>query len=761
METRYIGTRVQRLEDPRLIAGAGTYVDDIKIPGTLFAAFARSPHAHARINRIDTGLARSSPGVEMVLTFADLPAALQKPLPTRGGKLLQDPPIFAPANKAVHYVGQIVAIIVACTRAEAEDAAALVDVDYDPLPPVVDYTKALEPGAPTAHEGAKDNLAARLKVAFGEVDKVFASAPHVFKETFHMHRGGCHAMECRGTLIAPDPATGRLDVWSSTQNPFGLRANLTRYLGRDPATIHALAPDVGGGFGPKSNTYPEDYALAASAVMLGKPVKWIEDRREHFLATHQQRDQHWELEVAASAEGRMLALRGRCLHDNGAYVPSDLTVPRSSTISFPGPYALQALSIEVSVVLTNMVPVTPVRGSGRPNVCFVLERMADRIARELRLDPADVRRRSFVGKDQFPYSTGIIGRDGKTSITYDSGDYHACLDLALGPFADFRARQAKARAEGRYIGLGIASYVEDTGRPLEGARVTVDAKGKVLVTTGAGSQGQGLKTILAQIAADALGVPLADVTVEIADTDKYHFAQGTVGSRTAVTAGSSAHVAAMEVRDKVMRAAADLLGSGNRFLEISDGVVRIADEPQRKVTLAEVAAKSGSLTATSDFNAGDQTYANGSNVCEVEVDVETGAVKILRYVVGHDCGRMLHPGMIEGQIRGGVVHGIGNALFEHMKYDESGNPLTTNYGDYLLPIATEIPRIEVLHLETLSPRNPLGIKGAGEGGTIPAAACVIAAIEDALSPFGVRIRSHPLSSEDIVNLIADAHTKAA
>jgi carbon-monoxide dehydrogenase large subunit len=413
-----------------------------------------------------------------------------------------------------------------------------------------------------------------------------------------------------------------------------------------------------------------------------------------------------------------------------------------------------------------MVPVVPVRGSARPNVCFVLERLADRIAHELKLDPAEVRRRSFIAKEQFPYDTGLKGRDPGSSTVYDSGDYHACLEQALVPFADFKQRQAAARSKGRYIGFGLASYVEDTGRPFEGATVAVARSGRITVTTGAGAQGQGLQTILAQITADALGVTLDAIDVVTADTDRFKEGQGTVGSRTAVTAGSSTHVAAIELKEKLLRAAAGLLSSGNRFLEIRDGRIAIADEPSTSITVADVAQRLGdsdlaALTATGEHNAGAQPFSFGTNACEVDVDIDTGEVRIVRYVVAHDCGRLIHPGMVDGQIRGGVVHGIGNALFERMSYDESGNPVTTNYGEYLLPMAMEMPRIEIHHLETLSPLNPLGIKGAGEGGTIPAAACIIAAVENALEPFGVHLTQHPISPQRVLEMIGAPRRTAA
>lgn len=766
MGVRYLGAAVRRLEDPRLITGRGQFVDDLPMGGVLHAAFVRSPHAHARITGFDAQAARGLPGVVAVFTGADIGGAAPTP------ELLPSPMILQPrtqaplASEAVHYVGEAVAIVVAESRAVAEDATAMVTVDYEPLDPMVDARRALAPGAPLAHEGAPDNRVAAMSARFGNADVVFAAAPHVFRNSFALHRGGCHSMECRGVLARPDPLGGRLDVWSSTQSPYMVRRMLAQYLGRDENAVRVAAPDVGGGFGPKAVVYPEEYAVPLAAIALGRPVKWIEDRREHFVATTQQRDQWYDLEVAADGEGRLLAVRGRCVHDNGAYLPYGLVLPSTAIGSFPGPYALQALDIAVDVVFTNFVPNTPVRGAGRPNACFVLERLADRVARELGLSRAEVRRRSFVRVDQFPYETGIKGRDG-APISYDSGDYAACLDTALGMIGpDFRERQARARAQGRYIGLGVASYVEDTGlAPFEGATIRVQPNGKILLQTGAAAQGQGHKTAFAQICADLLGVRPEDVSVEAGDTAAFPLGVGTIASRIAVTGGSSVHMAATQVRAKAIKVAAKMLEASEADLELEDGAVRLVGT-DRHVGLGEIAGKLAGifgipmpagiepgLAATAFFEARQTTFANGTNACEVEVDIETGQVKILRYVVAHDCGKLINPMLVDGQIRGGVVHGIGNALYERMLYDESGQPLSTNYGEYLLPLATEMPRIEIAHLESPSPRNPLGVKGAGEGGTIPAAACVISAIEDALAPFNVRLSHHPVSPPDILAAI--------
>ena len=775
MGVRYFGARVDRLEDPSLLTGRGRFVDDLPVPGLTHVAFVRSPVAHARIKAINVEAASAMPGVIAVLRLADLDPA-RRVLPAIGpaGNMPQFKTTAPLAGDAVHHVGVTVAMVVAESRYQAEDAAVMVDVDYDVLPAVSDWRSALAPGAPLAHADQSSNLVSTLRVGFGDPAAVFAGAAHVFKETILTHRGGCHSMECRGVMARPDEIDGRLEVWSATQMPHALRRALANHLGLDINAVRVAVPDVGGGFGPKASIYPEEYAVAMAAMKLGRPVKWVEDRKEHFVSTTQQRDTIWQVEVAASGEGRMLGVRGRCLHDVGAYIPYGLIVSATALSSFPGPYALDALDLELDAVYTNMVPVTPVRGAGRPDACFVLERLADKVAHELRLDPADVRRRSFVTAAQMPYTTGLKGRDGKTPIVYDSGDYAACLELALSKVQNFRARQTAALAQGRYLGLGLSSCVEDTGvGPYEGATIRIDVNGRVLVSSGAAVQGQGTRTIMAQIAADALGVDVECVTVELQDTDKFPLGMGAVGSRTAVMAGTATHNAAQLLREKVLASAAAMLGSGNKFLELEGGEARIVGEPQSKVTLSAVAQRHAgafgapmpagvapdlSATAYAEFKG--LAFANGTNVAEVEVDIDTGEVRVQRYVVAHDCGRMINPRLVDGQIQGGVVHGIGNALFERMLFDDAATPLSVNYGEYLLPMSAEMPAVEIHHLESPSPTNPIGVKGAGEGGTIPAAACIIAGIEDALRPFGIRINEHPVSPERIVGWVRAAQQRS-
>lgn len=774
MGVRYFGAEVRRVEDPKLITGQGRYLDDLHIAGVLHAAFVRSGHAHARILGIDTAAARKAPCVTAVYTATDFGDVGSKSMPHMVPVAVVKQPLnYQPlADKEVCHVGVPIAVVIAASRSAAEDAAALIEVDYEVLPAVVDWRAALETNAARVHLGTPDNLVASLHGRFGAVEEVFAKAPHVFAEEFETHRGGCHSMECRGVIAMVEPFGGGLTVWSSTQAPHMIRRLIAEHLGRDERTVRVVAPDVGGGFGPKCGFYPEEVVIPLAAIKLQRPVKWVEDRFEHFQSTTQQRDQAWKLEVAADKNGRLLGVRGRCAHDNGGYVPYGLVAAVTSLSAFPGPYALEAVDIKLDVVFTNLVPNTPVRGAGRPTTCFVLERLADRVAHELKIDPADVRRRSFVRKNQFPYSTGMKARDG-SPISYDSGDFHACLDAVIKRSGDdFEARREQARRSGRYLGRGIASYIEDTGlAPFEGATIRVEPTGKVLIQTGAASQGQGHATMFSQICADILSVKIEDITVEAADTGVFPLGIGAIASRTAVTAGSSVHQASVAVRNKAIKVASEILEAAEGDLVLEDGAVRVVGAAGLNVPLGQIAARlngmSGipmfqgiepGLSATAFFEVRKTTFASGSHLSEVEVDIDTGRVKILRYIVGHDCGRLINPMLVDGQVRGGVVHGIGNALFERMIHDENGQPVTTNYADYLLPTAPEVPRIEIIHFESPSPLNPIGVKGAGEGGTIPAAACIIAAIEDALRPLGVRITEHPVSPARIRELVRAAGT---
>jgi len=773
MPETWFGRSVKRKEDPAFLTGKGRYIDDIRLPGMLHAAFVRSQHAHAKIRHIDAAAARALAGVHLVLTFADLPEALRRnklPLFVPNPAITQLHMPYALATEAC-YVGEPLAVVVAESRYVAEDAAALVFVDYDPLPAVTDCAAAIAPGSAPAHAGATSNIAARLPIQHGDADSAFARAAHVFREKISLHRGGPFSIECRGLVATHDAATDTFTIYVSSQGSHRIKRGLLDVLDLNDHQMRVVTPDVGGGFGPKGAIYPEYPVIAACARGLKAPVKWIEDRRENFLCTHQERDQRWDLEIAVDADGKILGLRGQLIHETGAYLPWGLVLPWIATTTVPGPYVVPNFKIEVVVAYTNKISTTPVRGAGRPQGVFVMERLMDRIARELKLDPAEARRRNFVRPEQMPYQVGIIARDGRP-VTYDSGDYPGAQARALDAagYTGFAARQEEAQRAGRYIGLGISNAVESTGLgPYEGATVRISTTGKIVVYTGATPQGQSHKTVFAQIAADQLGASYDDVTVVTADTADIAFGVGSFAARTAVNAGSSVHLAAIAVAQKIKHIAADMMEVAEEDLELADGFARVRGVPGLSKSFREIAIKSigmpgfamaGGLTPglenTAYFQPDQSTYANGTHVAEVEVDVETGKVDILRYTVLHDCGRVINPMVVEGQVVGGVAHGVGNALFERLRYDDEGQPLSATFADYLLPGATDAPPVAIHHSETPSPLNPLGLKGAGEGGTIPAIAAIIAAVENALAPFGVTIAEAPVSPERIVQLIAAA-----
>ena len=556
MGAKWFGAAVKRKEDPALLAGKGRFVDDLRLPGTLHAAFVRSAHPHAKVRGVRVDAARALAGVHLVLAFADLPEPLRRnPLPL----FVPSPAItelrlpYALASTEAVYAGEPITVVVADSRYIAEDAAALVEVDYEPLPGVANGVAAMEPGSPRAHLDAKSNIAACVPITVGDADAAFKMASHVVRERIFIHRGGPFFMECRGLVACYDAATDAYTVHVSSQGAHRIKRGLLDMLELNDNQMHVITPDVGGGFGPKGAIYPEYPCVAACAQLVGRPVKWIEDRRENFLCTHQERDQFWDLELAVDRDARILGLRGRLVHDTGAFVPWGLVLPWIAATTVPGPYVIPSYKLELDAVYTNMISTTPVRGAGRPQGVFVMERMMDRLAQALGLDPAEVRRRNFITAQQMPYKVGIISRDGRP-VTYDSGDYPAAQAgaLAAAGYDGFPARQAAARRAGRYLGIGISNAVESTGLgPYEGATVRIATTGKIVLYTGATSQGQSHKTTLAQIAADQLGVGYEDVTVATGDTKEIAFGVGTFAERTAVYAGSSAHIAAVEVAKKI------------------------------------------------------------------------------------------------------------------------------------------------------------------------------------------------------------------
>jgi carbon-monoxide dehydrogenase large subunit len=781
MGAKHFGARVARLEDPALLTGRARFVDDIKLSGCLEACFVRSPHPHAKIRGIDASQARTLPGVVAVLTADDLPPRMangQIPM------LVPNPAIATPrtqlalARHEACYVGQTVAVVIADTRYRAEDAAAAVAVDYEVLPSVSDCREAAQPGAPRVHSDLASNVAAFVPMGYGDVEAAFANAAHVFEDELLLHRGGAMTLEGRAVLANYDAAGDVLTVWSATQTPHLCRGTLAELLERDLESIRVIAPAVGGGFGTKAPFYAEEAVIPAAAMNLGRPVKWQEDRREHFLSATQERDQVWQVAIAVDRDGKIVGLRGKMWHDTGAYVPWGIIAPYIAATTFPGPYVVPAYRIELTVVLTNRVPTTVVRGAGRPQAVFALERLMDRVARELKLDRAEVRARNMIRPEQMPYSVGLLFRDGKP-LVYASGDFPKSQTraVALSRYAEFRARQDKARAQGRYIGIGIGNYVEGTGLgPFEGVTVRVLPNGKVAVATGATSQGQGTRTTLSQIVADNLGCRIEDIVMTAGDTGTISQGVGAFASRQAINAGSSALLAGEAVRRQIVALAARTLGVAENEIDVEDGRATARGGNKPSLGFGELArlaqgmpgfsfapGQAPGLEHTAYFTPPQASYCNGTHVAEVEVDPMTGAVAILNYTVAHDSGNVINPLIVDGQVQGGVAHGIGNALFEWMKYDERAQPLTTTFQDYLLPAAPDVPGCVIEHVETPNPLNPLGVKGAGEGGTIPAPAAIVSAIEDALAPFGVRFREMPLTPARIVAVLraAGAYEKIA
>jgi carbon-monoxide dehydrogenase large subunit len=765
------GRSMPRIEDVPLLRGAARFVDDIALPGLLHVAVLRSPIAHARLRAIDTAMAPAVAGVHAVLTYANLRPLLtgdRIPLaiPTGAIRVHVDP--YPLVHEEICYVGEPIALVIAETRAIAEDAAALIEIETEPLPAVLNPCAGLEPGAPRARLDCPDNLVACHLIDYGDVEGAFAKAEHRFAERFRLHKGGGHAIEARGLVARFDPVDGVLTAWINTQMPHRAKSVLVAALGLVEHQVRVIVPDTGGGFGPKAVFHPEELAVPAAALLLNRPLKWIEDRRENFSADVMERDQDWEVEAAVDAEGRLLAIRGRLCHDHGACTPYGVALPFNAGTNLVGPYVLPAYRLEIALCLTNMVPVAPTRGAGRPQGTYVMERLLDRIAATLGLTRDEARRRNMIQPAQMPYAIPIKQRDGAT-MTYDSGDYPESQRRALAAagWDDFPARQQAACKQGRFMGIGLANYVEATGRgPFESAALRIGPSGKVVVTTGATAQGQGTQTMLAQLVRDVLGVRPDDITVIAGDTASSPLGLGAFASRQAVTAGNAIHLAAVAVREKAIRAAAELLEAAPDDLEVKDGAVQVKGVPQMRRSLGEIARVLGGvpgfalpggmapgLAAAIDFQPPALTYCNGTHVVEVEVDVETGAVRIMRYVVVHDCGRIINPMLVEGQVLGAVAHGIGATLLERMRYDADGQPQTVTYGDYLLPTTDSVPRIEIVHMETPTPLNPLGVKGAAESGTIAAPAAIASAVEAALAPFGVRIADLPITPDRLVALI--------
>jgi carbon-monoxide dehydrogenase large subunit len=772
---RLFGAKIRRREDERLVTGRGAYVADVALPGMLYVGVVRSPHAHARIVAVDADAARQAPGVVHVLVPSDVRALGRLPL------LVPHPSLVEPAcpeilpQQVVSYAGQPVAIVVADSAGRAEDALERVRIVYAPLPAVSTLDDALAADGPRVHAGG--NIAARFSQRVGDPVAALARADVTMRERFRLHRGAGMALETRGMVARWDSDLSQITIWSTTQAPQILRRLLARYLRLAEHAVRVVTQDIGGGFGPKAIVYPEDILVPLLARRLRRPVRFIETRREHLLAVTQERDQWHDVELGLTRNGAIVALRDAFTHDCGAFVSWGIIVPLITSVSVPGPYRVPNYEVTLTAAYTNRVPVTPVRGAGRPQAVFVMERMLDLAAARLGLDRVALRARNLIQTNEFPYDVGLVSRDGGPR-RYDSGNYPECLRRlteAVG-WEKFAAERERARAEGRALGIGLSLFVEDTGLgPYEGVRVRVDPTGDVFVFVGGSSQGQSHETTLAQIVAEGLSVPFEQVTVVPGDTAGLPYGVGTFASRIAVLAGSSAARASAVVREKALAVAANHLEAAPEDLVLEDGRVSVRGVPTRGLSLADVASiaespRPGSalpseldpgLEASAYVTVTQSTYSSGAHAAVVEVDSETGTVHIRRYVAVDDCGNMINPAIVQGQVHGGIAHGIGNALLEEVIYDEAGQLVTGTLMDYALPRADDVPSFEVHHVVTPSPLNPLGVKGAGEGGALPAPAAIAGAIADALGQLGVTITEMPLTRERLWQRIRAASSGAA
>ncbi|MCL6566435.1 MAG: xanthine dehydrogenase family protein molybdopterin-binding subunit [Acidobacteriia bacterium] len=770
--TRYIGRPLKRKEDPRLIQGLAHYVDDLRLPEMHYVAFVRSPHAHARIRSIDTTRAQTAPGVLAVLTGQDLdkamgviPCAAQLP----EMKLALRPPL---AKERVLFVGEPVALVVAADRYTARDAAELVEVEYEPLTPVVDPEKALAKGAPVLHPQYSDNVAYRWELEGGDVKAAFAKADKVIRQRMVNQRLIPVAMEPRAVVADYQPGENQLTVWSSTQIPHLLRTQIAAVLGVPEYVVHVIAPEVGGGFGSKLNVYAEEVLVAHLAMRLGKPMKWTESRRENFQATIHGRDQIATMELAVRRDGTILGLRCRILADLGAYYQL-LTplIPTLTGLMICGCYKIPAVRVEITGVFTNKMATDAYRGAGRPEATYFIERAMDLVAAELKKDPAEIRRKNFPQPKEFPYAT-------PTGLIYDSANYQKSLDAALkkSNYRKLRAQQAKLRRQGRYLGIGLSTYVEicamgpSSAMPAggwESATVRVEPTGKVNVLTGASPHGQGQETSFAQIAADLLGLEPDDIRVVHGDTAVVPYGIGTFGSRATAVGGTAVYTALTKVRDKLAAIAGHILQEDPKRLVFRDRKIFLKSNPAKSLAFAEAVSAAyvaktlppgmePGLEATHFFEPSNFTFPFGAHVAVVEVDAETGEVHLLRYVAVDDCGRVINPLLVDGQVHGGIVQSLGQAFLEEAVYDENGQLLTGELTDYAIPRAWDVPRLETARTVTPSPVNPLGVKGVGEAGTIGATPALINAVVDALAPFGVRHLDMPARRERIWQLIRRA-----
>ena len=777
MATRYFGAPVTRNEDPRLLAGQALFVDDVELPGLLHAAFYRSPYAHARIKRVDVSRALARPGVIAAYTAADLgdywqPGPLLVPPPPVAGIVFNARTQVPLAKDKVRHAGESIVLVIAESRYIAEDAMQDIDVEFEPLPAVVDLEQALAPGAALVHADVGSNVAAHVIQRKGDYAAAKQQAHLVVRRRFHYDHGASAPIETRGVVAQWDARAGKLTVWDTTQAPVVIRNGLAAMLNLNEKQVRVVAPFIGGGFGPKIMMfYPEEVLVPWAALQLNRPVKWIEDRAEHFYATTNERNQVHDAEIAVSKDGRIIGIHDVFLHDAGAYDPYGLTVPLNSQCTLLGVYHVPHYYSEFTAVFTTKTIVTPYRGAGRQHGVFVMERLLDLAAAALGIDGNEIRRRNFIAPDAFPYNNEIIYQDFAPLI-YDSGNYAPILEKALEliGYEKFIAEvQPAARAAGRQLGIGVVCYVEGTGiGPYEGARVQVQASGKVSVATGIGTQGQGHFTSLAQLAADQVGVDVRDVEVVTGDTDQFYWGAGTFASRGAVVAGNAVNEAAKDVRRKILKLAGEIFECAEDDLEIAEGAVHVRGVPANSISLGTLAQRANplrgavkpgtepGLESTNYFGPERGATASGAHAMILEVDPETMLVEVQKYVVVHDCGEVINPLILDAQVVGGVAQGIGNAFYEQLIYDENGQLVNGSFIDYLLPTALDVPSVTVAHQVTPSPLNPLGVKGAGEAGAIPVGALFAQAVENALAGSGLEVLEIPLSPNRLWELVEAA-----
>jgi carbon-monoxide dehydrogenase large subunit len=771
----YIGRSLLRREDRRLLTGQGRFIADLVLPRMLHAVFVRSPLAHARIRGVDLARAAAAPGVALALSGVELAQLLppvpegQISLPRKWTTVVQhkflNPRQPLLAHDKVRHVGEALAVIVAETRYQAEDAAELVGLDLGELPACVDPEAALLAGAAIVHDRYDTNLIGAFAVAKGDPDAVLAAAPHRLQRRFYHHRYAAMPLECRGVVAEYDRRADAATVWSSTQVVHWVRREVAATLGLPEARVRVVALDVGGGFGGKGHAYPEDLLVPFLARRLGRPVRWIEERREHLMSATHSRDQLHDVEIGFDGDGHILAVRDDYIVDCGAWNPIGSGVAYNTAVHLTGPYKIEHLAASGRIVATNKVPNAPYRGAGRPEACFAMERSIDLVARRLGLEPAEVRRRNMIRADEMPYHAGLLYRDGEP-IVYDSGDYPGALQKALeavGGVAAFRARQAAAARAGRSLGLGIGCYIEGTGvGPFEGAVIRIDPDGKVYASSGACPQGQGMETVFAQIVADAWRVAPEDVVVALADTAAIPIGFGTMASRSTVTVSGAIHHASERLREKVFAVAANLLECAPADLELRDGGVGVVGVPGAAISLAKVAQAarpgwdhgrpagiSAGLEEVYYWEPPTVTWSYAVHAAIVEVDRDTGRLAVEQYAIAHDCGVVVNPMLVEGQVMGGTAQGLGGILCEAIAYDAAGQLLSGTLMDYALPCATDIPALRVIPQHSPSPLNPLGVKGVGEGGAVAPPAAIANAICDALAPVGFELNETPIKPEGI------------